>query len=232
MSLPDRQRALVEHDGSGTAATFSRLGGIVLCGGQSSRMGRPKAWLPFGGETMLQRVVRLLGQVVCPIVVVAAPRQELPSLPAGTVVAHDAREGRGPLEGLQAGLSALPAEVPAAYATSCDVPLLVTGFVQRLSELLAGHDVVVPVDEEGYHPLAAVYRTRVLPQVAALLAADQLRPVFLYEHVDTLRVAVAGLRDVDPYLDSLANVNRPQDYAAAVIRAGFTLPPEISAELG
>ncbi len=48
-------------------------GGIVLCGGQSKRMGRPKAWLPFGGETMLERVVRLLSEVVHPIVVVAAP---------------------------------------------------------------------------------------------------------------------------------------------------------------
>ena len=38
-----------------------RSGGIVLCGGQSSRMGRPKAWLPFGDELMLPRVVRLLG---------------------------------------------------------------------------------------------------------------------------------------------------------------------------
>ena len=42
-------------------------GGIVLCGGKSTRMGRSKALLPFGPETMLQRVVRLLGSVVQPI---------------------------------------------------------------------------------------------------------------------------------------------------------------------
>ena len=46
----------------GTVLLLVGLAGIVLCGGQSKRMGQPKAWLPFGGEFMLARVVRLLGQ--------------------------------------------------------------------------------------------------------------------------------------------------------------------------
>src|SRR5437588_762021 len=58
------------------------VGGIVLCGGQSKRMGQPKAWLPFGDELMLPRVVRLLGGAVRPRVVVAAPDQDLPPLAA------------------------------------------------------------------------------------------------------------------------------------------------------
>src|SRR5262245_7139211 len=111
-------------------------GAIVLCGGKSTRMGTAKAALPFGPESMLQRVVRLLGTVVSPIVVVAAQDQVLPELPQPIIVARDEREARGPLEGLRAGLKALPAHVDAAYVTSCDVPLLVTGFVERKIELL------------------------------------------------------------------------------------------------
>ena len=83
-------------------------GGIVLCGGKSTRMGVSKATLPFGPETMLQRVVRLLGTVVSPVVVVAAREQSLPELPDDITVARDEREQRGPLEGLRAGLTALP----------------------------------------------------------------------------------------------------------------------------
>ena len=82
-----------------------RVGGIILCGGKSSRMGYSKAILPFGPELMLQRVVRLLSEVVSPIVVVAAPTQELPPFPSDVLIARDQREGRGPLEGLLAGLS-------------------------------------------------------------------------------------------------------------------------------
>src|ERR1700752_3729699 len=102
--------------------------GIVLCGGKSTRMGTSKALLPFGPETMLQRVVRLLGTVVSPIVVVAAADQELQPLPAEIVGPRDEREGLGPLEGLRAGLKALPVDIEAAYVTSCDVPLLVPAF--------------------------------------------------------------------------------------------------------
>ena len=77
--------------------TTQRVGGVVLCGGQSSRMGRPKAWLPFGDELMLPRVVRLLSDAVSPIVVVAAPEQVVPPLPADVQVVRDEEKGRGPL---------------------------------------------------------------------------------------------------------------------------------------
>ena len=66
-----------------------KTGGVVLCGGRSRRMGFAKASLPFGPELMIQRVLRLLGEVVDPLVLVAAPRQELPDLPGDVIVAHD-----------------------------------------------------------------------------------------------------------------------------------------------
>src|SRR5262252_4106012 len=109
-----------------------RVGGIVLCGGRSTRMGSPKALLPFDGEAMLQRVVRLLGTAVSPLVVVAAAGQTLPPLPSAVIVTHDERDDRGPLEGLRAGLDALPVDIDAAYVTSCDVPMLVPSFVTRM----------------------------------------------------------------------------------------------------
>ena len=85
------------------------LGAVILCGGESRRMGEPKAWLPFGGERMLQRVVRLVANVVEDVAVVAAPGQELPPLPPSVILARDPVPGRGPLQGLAAGLGG-PAE--------------------------------------------------------------------------------------------------------------------------
>ena len=120
--------------------------------------GTSKALLAFGAETMLQRVVRLLATVVSPIVVVAAPEQSLPDLPADVLVTRDEQEGRGPLEGLRAGLKALPETVESAYVTSCDVPLLVPDFARRMIDLLADHDIAV-MEIDGFpHPLSAVYR--------------------------------------------------------------------------
>ena len=197
------------------------VGGIVLCGGKSSRMGTPKATLPFGPETMLQRVVRLLGTVVSPVVVVAAREQQLPELPHGVTVTRDEREQRGPLEGLRAGLRALPSSAGIAYVTSCDVPLLVPAFVERMVELLGDHDIAV-MEIEGFpHPLSAVYRRDTLPQVEALLAEDQLRPVFLFDAVRTRRVRPEEMTVADPQLRTLRNLNTRADYLEALSEAGL-----------
>ncbi|MCH8922494.1 MAG: molybdenum cofactor guanylyltransferase, partial [Planctomycetes bacterium] len=196
--------------------------GIILCGGRSTRMGRDKATLPFGPELMLQRVVRLLGEAVERIVIVAAPGQELPPLLDEVKVVHDQREGRGPLEGLAAGLRALTGKSDAAFVTSCDVPLLEPAFVRRMFELLGEHQIVVPKDEKYHHPLAAVYRADVLPHVEQLLAADRMRPFFLFEMSDTLEIDAEQMRAVDAELGSLRNINRPEDYGAALVTESMT----------
>src|SRR4051812_33842424 len=152
-----------------------RVGGIILCGGRSSRMGRPKAWLPFGGETMLQRVVRVVGEVVSPVVVVAAPDQDVPPLPTDVEIVRDEVEGRGPLQGLAAGLSALEGKADAAFLASCDVPLLTPQFVRSVIGLVGDNSAAVPRVNERLHPLAAAYRLLVLPHVRDMLAANRLR---------------------------------------------------------
>jgi molybdopterin-guanine dinucleotide biosynthesis protein A len=194
--------------------------GIVLCGGKSTRMGSSKALLPFGSETMLQRVVRLLGEVVSPIVVVAAADQDLPALPRDVIVTRDERDARGPLEGLRAGLKALPPHVDAAYATSCDVPLLIPNFVRQMLELARGYDIAVMEIDGFTHPLSAVYRRATLPFVEDLLAKDRLRPAFLFELVKTRRVQPEEMT-ADPDLRTLRNLNTREDYERALADAGL-----------
>lgn len=195
---------------------MTRVGGIVLCGGRSSRMGRPKAWLPFGNELMLPRVVRLLSEVVSPIVVVAAPGQDLPPLSEVVRVVRDEVEGRGPLQGLLAGLTALDGLSDAAYLSSCDVPFLQPDFVRRVIGLLGDADIAVPKVGDYHHPLAAVYRLSVRPVVENLLREDRLRPVFLFASVPTRVIGPAELSEVDPAFQSLRNLNTPADYEAAL----------------
>jgi len=199
---------------------MSSAAGIVLCGGRSSRMGRPKAWLPFGDEVMLQRVVRLLSDVVNPVVVVAAPGQDLPQLPQSIRVVRDEREYLGPLNGLAEGLTALQTDAEIAYLSSCDVPFLRPAFVSRIIERLGASSVCMP-DVGGYkHPLAAAYRVDVLPAVGRLLAENRLRPAFLAEIVPTQVLREADFVDVDPELVSLRNVNTAEEYDAALRDAG------------
>jgi len=196
-----------------------KLAGIVLCGGQSSRMGQAKAWLPFAGETLLGRVVRLLHSAASPVVVVAAPSQDLPPLPGDVRVVRDAESGRGPLQGVAAGLEALLGQADAAYVSSCDVPFLQPAFVTRIAALVGAHQIAAP-DVGGFrHPLAAVYRLDVLDAVRRLLADNQLRFGLLFDCVPTRFVRAEELLGADPDLRSLRNLNTPEDYAAALREA-------------
>jgi len=200
--------------------------GIVLAGGRSTRMGSPKAALEWHGSTLLRRITGIVGRAVDgPVVVVRAPGQALPALPDGVEVVEDAREGRGPLQGLAAGLAAVRDRAPAAYASSTDVPLLHPRFIHRvLGALDDDVDVVLP-DVGGFrHPLAAAYRTGLLDLVERLIAEDRMRPAFLFESCRVRRLdagallADPALAALDPELDSLLNLNEPADYAAARAR--------------
>ena len=208
--------------------------GIVLAGGRSSRMGSPKAALEWHGSTLLRRACGLVGRGVDgPVVVVRAPGQELPPLPAAVAVAEDARQGRGPLQALSAGLAAVEDRAPVAYLSSTDAPLLHPAFVRHVVAALDDDaDVVLPHARGFPQPLAAAYRTSLRARLDDLLAAGRVRPADLFA---TCRVrdldegallADPALAAADPALDSVVNLNEPTEYEAARARPA----PEVTVE--
>lgn len=201
-----------------------RIGGIVLCGGRSTRMGKSKAHLMFGNETLLQRIVRILKQVVEPVVVVAAPAQHLPQLPADVEVVRDQEEGLGPLSGLLGGLKALVGKADAAFVSSCDVPFLQPAYIRRVLADLAYASVVIPEVEGRLHPLAAAYGIECLSAAQQLLRERRLRPVFLCDLMPTRRLNAQQIAEVDPQLLSLRNVNTPDEYEQALRLAQHSKP--------
>jgi molybdopterin-guanine dinucleotide biosynthesis protein A len=193
-----------------------RRGAIVLCGGRSVRMGMDKATLPFGDEQLLQRIVRIVAQAVSDVVVVKHEEQELPALPPEVRITCDEVDDQGPLGGLIPGLRATRSE--AVFLTGCDTPFLKPAFIDRLFDSLGKARIAVAEVDGFAHPLAAVYRTDVLPSVEALLAAGRRRPLYLFNEVSTVRVERPDLEAVDPNLDSLSNLNTPEAYAEALAR--------------
>jgi molybdopterin-guanine dinucleotide biosynthesis protein A len=202
---------------------------VVLAGGRSSRMGSDKAALPWHGSTLLRHVCGLVARGVDgPVLVVRAPGQMLPELPKAVELLDDPAEGLGPLQGLAVGLAALDDRVDVAFVCATDLPFLHPSFVRRLVGAHAAADppvdVVLPVAHGHAQPLAAAYRTTLAPLAAKLVAADRLRPAFLFDECDVLRLdedellAHAELRAADPNLDSVLNLNAPEDYTEAQAR--------------
>ncbi len=198
-----------------------RFAGVILCGGESSRMGTSKAMLPFGDEMLLQRVVRVVSEVVTPVVVVAAVDQQLPALPSGVSVVRDLRRERGPLEGMLAGFRAIADQANAIFVSSCDAPFLTAEFVRRVTEHLGDAQAAAPRVEGRWCPLCAVYRLETLPAIEAALAGDRLRVSAILDACQARAIQAHELADVDPELRSLDACNTPDEYQAALRELGL-----------
>lgn len=187
---------------------------VVLTGGQSSRMGEAKALLLFDDEPLIVHITRALKTMFAEIVVVAAPQQELPPLPARVV--YDEVAYQGPVGGIYYGLRAAGAEF--SFVTSCDAPFLNTALIAYLAGQMLGYDVVVPYWEDRYQPLHAVYRKSVLPLLKEQLERGELRPIYLFDKVRTRKVGADEIKTLDPDGMSFLNMNTPEDYETALKR--------------
>jgi len=192
--------------------TITDASAVVLVGGKSSRMGRAKALLPFDGEPLIVHVIRALKKMFAETVVVAAPDQELPSLPA--VLVRDEVAYQGPVSGIYHGLKAATKEV--CFVTSCDAPFLNLQLISQLLAQISDCDVVVPYWQQRFQPLHAVYRTSVLPLLKEQLERGELRPIFLYDKVRTRKIQEDEIRQLDPEGLSFLNMNSPAEYDAAL----------------
>jgi molybdopterin-guanine dinucleotide biosynthesis protein A len=193
-------------------------------------MGAPKAALEWHGSTLLRRTVGIVARAAGgPVVVVRASGQELPDLPGNVTVVDDPREGKGPVQGIAAGLAALAGQADAAFVTSTDLPFLHPAFIARVLRALdapagpdtAPPDVALPVARGYPQPLAAAYRTSLAAIAERLVKEDRLRPAFLFAECAVTRLSDADLlTDAalgahDPELDSVLNVNTPEEYRDA-----------------
>ena len=187
----------------------SSCAGVILAGGLNSRMaGQNKARLPIEGQTILDRLVALFRAFFDPIIIVT--NQPRDYLDEGVILVTDLVDIRSSLTGLYSGLFYSPR--PHAFITGCDMPFLKQGLLElMLKNSEARWDVVVPVTEEGYQPLAAIYSRRCLEPIAKQLAEGKLKVSHFFSKVNIKKVPETSLRQVDPELKSFFNINTPED---------------------
>ena len=194
---------------------------IVLAGGRSSRMGRPKAALDFGGVPILTRIVSELKRRFAEVVVVAAPESEDSlqiDIPAIKVV-RDETAYQGPLDALRRALDAVTNEI--AFACSCDLPLLDSDVAAAIVAMLGDFDAAIPIVGEKLQPLHAAYRKGCASALAALAVQGERRLIEIADAVNSRRISENDLLVLDPQLHSFFNVNTLDDYQRALKIAGL-----------
>ncbi len=195
---------------------------IILAGGRSSRMGLPKAVLPFGAMSILERLIETLTSMFDEIIVVAAPLTDEPfsidrilANHIAVIVERDDDAFAGPVGALRRGLMRASGEV--VFACSCDLPLLRPKMAVAICAMVAGVDAAMPKVEEMLQPLCAAYRRE--PAITALTsmqAVSERRLTMVAERLTVRAIDEATLRAIDPDLHSLLNVNTAEDYANAL----------------
>lgn len=218
MEVPDAEQ------GEGRART-QVLGGVLLCGGRSLRMGTDKARLLLDGVSLLECTAALLREV-CGEVVLACGEEPryvelgLPLVLDGPQPAPDPGRSTGPLAGLVAGLEALDTELTLAIA--CDMPRLERGLLRALEHRAREErlDACFLSSERGREPLCAVYSRRCVEPMRRALAAGRRRvTAFLDEVGFDLRVGELRLEELEregilsaARLEGvLTNLNTPQE---------------------
>lgn len=224
----------------GGAPVRDRSALVVLAGGGSRRMGRPKAFLEVDGREMLDRVLEAglgaCGEVV--LVVGAGPGPfgealrrygweasgaDPTTFRRGDValrLVRDRTPGLGPVAGLAVGLAA--ARRPLCFAAACDLPFLegslAAGLLARLDDAHGGGEgaaarAVVPVADGRRQPLAAAYTAGCAAAARRCVeTGDRSMDDFLARLDEVREVPAAGLAGPAP---AFFNVNRPDDLRAA-----------------
>lgn len=168
------------------------LEAFVLIGGRSSRIGRDKAFIEFGGMTLAERAARTIETAFADIRVTFVAGAEL-QFPVDAVaglarpVIADLRPGFGAWSGLHAALAYARSEW--ALVMACDYPLVSAELVKFLIDRASDdHVAVVPVQVDGrLQPLCAVYRVRpLMTEIEGLMDGGSTMPA-LAAFLDTVR---------------------------------------------
>lgn len=191
---------------------------VIQAGGESRRMGKNKALVPFLGQPMILRVIERIRPLADEILITANAREGLEFL--GLPLVADILPGSGALGGLYTALQA--ASQPIVAVVACDMPFASRELLAYQRDVLIGEsaDVVLPATEQGMEPLHAVYRRAVcLPAVEAVLDEGQRRMIAWFDRVKVRVLSSAEIEAIDPERRAFMNVNTPEELVQAEIIA-------------
>jgi molybdopterin-guanine dinucleotide biosynthesis protein A len=183
--------------------------GIILAGGENSRMGENKAFVVMDGERLIDRTLRIFRSLFRETIIVT--NSPLDYLDCDAAIVTDIYPGKKALGGVYTGL--FYAADPHAFVAACDMPCLNPGFIAWMMEQAPAYDIVVPESPEGLEPLHAIYAKTCLPHMKRRITQDQLKITGFYKSLKCLTINYSIPTSFDPGNRMFVNVNTPDDLA-------------------
>jgi molybdopterin-guanine dinucleotide biosynthesis protein A len=185
--------------------------GVILAGGKSRRMGRDKAFLPFGKGMLIERVIEVIRQVADDVILITNTPE--PYQRFGLPMFADVIPEAGSLGGIYTGL--VHAKTAYSLCLACDMPFVGPAFLRLLCETAAEADVVIPRNAEDFQPLCAVYSQACREAIRQRIEAGRLKITGFFEQVRVRVIEGELLARYDPHDVMFFNANTPEEYEQA-----------------
>mgnify|MGYP000006524676 FL=1 len=203
---------------------------VVQAGGESRRMGRSKATVPFLGEPLIWRSINRLLPLADEFIITTNEPQNLDFLSdlvdLGKIrLVTDAYEKRGALRGVYTAINAASKDYVALVACDMIFPSrnLIAAELDALME--TGADIAVPRTQFGYEPFHGVYRrTTCLPVVYEAAEAGEIKATGWFDKMQTIDFTSEKVAKAEPRGGCFINVNTPEELASAerkIIEGGY-----------
>ncbi|WP_405266987.1 molybdenum cofactor guanylyltransferase [Methanobrevibacter sp.] len=194
---------------------------IILCGGQSRRMGRDKGSMIIQDKPMIKHVLSTLNHQINEVIIVLNDEDRIdrykefidPQEYTYTVTfLEDIIKDKGPMPGIMTGLSQIKSEY--ALILPCDSPYVSKDYINAIfSEIDENYQAVVPYHDENNklktsEPLHSIYNKSVIPEIEELVNKDVLHIKGLIEKIDTKFVLIDNKKIEEK---EFKNLNRPED---------------------
>lgn len=190
-------------------------GAIILAGGDSKRIGRPKAFLDFNGKPLVKLMVDRLSLLFNDLTIVTNSPELYSNLPVtltGDILKH---QGKSPLRGIHAGLSNNKHHYQ--FVVACDMPFLNLELVKYMASFASDYDAVVPhLGKEYYQPLHAYYKRSCIGVIEQQLNRGCFKVNHLYRNLKVRFITAAEIARYDPDHNSFFNINTWNDYKQAL----------------
>lgn len=189
----------------------TKITGVILAGGKSSRMGTDKGLMEFQGEKMISRTMKMFRGLFREIIVVT--NLPLDYLDQDARIVTDIFPGKGPIGGIHTGLFFSSNEH--AFFAACDMPFFSSEFISYMISRIGNYDIIVPETEKGAQPLHAIYSRKCLNRINTLIREDRLKVTGFYKSFRVLGIPPEEIARFDPENRIFLNVNTPEDLKGA-----------------
>ena len=200
--------------------TYKDITGVILAGGQSSRMGFPKYFLTVKDKKIIDTTLEVFKSIFDEILIVTGDKNRFVLLQEvtagfagffkGVEVVEDLVRGCGPLGGIYTGLKLSLNEK--VFFVACDMPFLHIGLINRLLDAAkdGDFDCVISYTDKGIEPLHAIYSKKILPGLKNSLMKKELFIAEVLSHFNCKYIKAEAEE-----LSSFFNVNTPDDLKEA-----------------